>query len=88
MKLINAAISSKDIQETKAWKKSSKDTSASSKRKAKAEREAKKAEEAAKELGVYDEFFGDGKKGKRKRDAGGDGEVSSRHSFEEWRVHS
>lgn len=76
VKLINEAIVSKDVAETKPWRKSSKDTAGAQKRRAKAEREAKKAEEAAKELGVYDEFFGDGKKGKRKRDAGGDGEVS------------
>lgn len=53
------------MESTKLWVKTSKDASAFKARGKKAGREAKEAEQAAKDLGVWDEFYGSGTKGKR-----------------------
>lgn len=63
--IINDLISKGQLEKTKKWETSSTDKNAKSKRAKVASKEAKKAEEAAKELGVWDEFYGSGKKGKR-----------------------
>lgn len=66
--IIEAEIKAGRLERNSKWTKTSTDAAAAKKRKAKAERDAKKAEKAAKELGLWDEFYGSGKKGKRARD--------------------
>lgn len=66
--LIEVEISAGRLKRTAKWTKESVDTVARNGRKRKAEAEAKKAEKAAQELGVWDEFYGSGKKGKRAGD--------------------
>ncbi|RXK36945.1 DNAJ domain-containing protein [Tremella mesenterica] len=66
IKQINDLISSGFLTSTSTWKFTSTDKSAKVKRKRAAEGEAKEAEEAAKELGVWDEFYGSGEKVERK----------------------
>lgn len=70
---LDGQIADGALHATKAWRASSRDAGAAAKRRAKQDKEAAAAEKQAKELGVWDEFFGDGKKGKRKRDAAGAG---------------
>lgn len=48
------------------WEKSSKDEKSKLVRKKQGEKEAKEAEKLARELGVWDEFYGSGKPGERK----------------------
>ncbi|ORX38300.1 hypothetical protein BD324DRAFT_620335 [Kockovaella imperatae] len=67
--LINNLIDSGKLQSTKKWETTSKDKAARDKRKKKGEKEAKEAEKAARELGVWEEFYGSGEKGKRKGDS-------------------
>ena len=84
--IITDLIKKKDLKSTPTWKSSSKDEKAKMVRKKGAEREAKEAEDLAKELGVWDEFYGSGQvserkggkgKGKEKEvDAEGDGDHS------------
>jgi len=69
--LINTLIASNTIKSTPIWKKTSTDEKASRKRAEKANKSAQDAENHAKELGIWDEMFGTGKKGKRKSDANG-----------------
>lgn len=78
--IISSLISKKDLKATATWKKGVKDEKAKAARRKAGEKEAKEAEEQAKELGVWDEFYGSGKatdrtkkKGKGK-DAAADGE--------------
>ncbi|GAA5996497.1 hypothetical protein JCM5350_002342 [Sporobolomyces pararoseus] len=66
VELINSAISSGELEETKKWKKTSKDKKGKEERKKKAAKEEKEAEKLAKELGVHDKLFGKGGKGKGK----------------------
>ena len=82
---ISDLIAKGELSATAAWNKSSKDEKAKLVRKKQADKEAKEAEELAKELGVWDEFYGSGKpaaaprkgkgkgKGKGKK-AGGEGD--------------
>lgn len=72
IKIINDMISSKRLKATASWKKSSTDEKARAKRGKAAAKAAVEAEAHAKELGVWDEFYGNGKKGKRKSDASAD----------------
>ncbi|GAA5904185.1 uncharacterized protein JCM6883_002103 [Sporobolomyces salmoneus] len=82
IELINSAISSGQLEETKKWKKTSKDTKGRGERKKRAEKEAKEAEKLAKELGVHDKLYGGngsskskGKgKGKQNQEEEGEGE--------------
>ncbi|EJD44088.1 DnaJ-domain-containing protein [Auricularia subglabra TFB-10046 SS5] len=54
------------------WKSSTGDKKAKARRRKEGEKEAQEAEEMAKEIGVWDEFYGSGQKGKRKaKGAGG-----------------
>jgi len=71
------------LTSTPTWEKSVKDETARLKRKKKSAKEAEEAEALAKEIGVWDEFYGSGKptdkaakkqKGKRKADADNDEE--------------
>ncbi|KAG8973393.1 hypothetical protein FRB90_009936 [Tulasnella sp. 427] len=48
------------------WQKDVKDKKGKERRRAEGEREAKEAEQHAKEIGVWDEFYGSGKEGPRK----------------------
>lgn len=73
--LINSLIQEGTLASTKKWASSSVDQGAKAKRAKSARKEAAEAEKSAKELGVWDEFYGEGKKGKRKADeADGAGE--------------
>ena len=81
--LITRLIKSGDLMSTPTWEKSCKDEAARLKRKKKSGKEAEEAETLAKEIGVWDEFYGGGKptdkatkkqKGKRKADAGNEEE--------------
>lgn len=84
IKLINDAIFSGTLDALPAWKKSSTDTKARDSRARKAKREEKEAEGAARELGVWDEFYGDGKsskpangkRGTKRKDGEGEEDVS------------
>ena len=67
--IIQSLIKSKEIFPTPTWKKQVKDEKAKKARKKRGAAEAAQAEDAAKELGVWDEFYGSGQKGKRKAKA-------------------
>ena len=71
--VVNGLIANGELESTKKWTSTSGDKKAKEKRKKGAAKQAKEAEEAAKELGVWDEFYGTGKKGKRKADSEKDG---------------
>ena len=64
--IVQSLIEAKEISSTPTWKKQLKDEKAKKVRKKRGEVEAAEAEAAAKELGVWDEFYGSGQKGKRK----------------------
>jgi DnaJ family protein C protein 9 len=79
VRLIVGLIKSGDLNSTPAWEKSVKDETARLKRKQKSAKEAEEAEALAKEIGVWDEFYGSGKstdgpakrkKGKQKAGSG------------------
>jgi DnaJ family protein C protein 9 len=75
IEIINNSIKAKRLTATALWKKEAKDVKAKARRKAEGEAEAAEAEETAKELGVWDEFYGSGKPSqKRKRDKQSDGD--------------
>lgn len=63
---ITQLIKDGELPKSKMWDKSVKDEKAKLVRQKQAEKEAGEAEELAKELGVWDEFYGSGKTGKRK----------------------
>lgn len=69
IKIINDLIASKQLKSTPTWKKTSTDEKARAQRGKAAAKSAQEAEAHAKELGVWDEFYGDKRKGKRKSDA-------------------
>lgn len=85
--LISDLIEKGQLPSLKVWESSVKDKKAKLSRKKQSDKEAKEAEEHAKELGVWDEFYGSGKaspkkskgKGKGKGKAGG-GEEEEDHS--------
>jgi len=76
--IISDLIDKGQLSTTPTWLLSSKDEKAKLGRRKQGEKEAKEAEMAAKEMGVWDEFYGSGKqtgkkeKNKRKADAGAD----------------
>jgi DnaJ homolog subfamily C member 9 len=83
VRLIASLIRSGDLISTPTWEKSVKDETARLKRKKKSAKEAEEAEALAKEIGVWDEFYGSGKpteraakrrKEKRGADAGNEEE--------------
>jgi DnaJ homolog subfamily C member 9 len=63
---ISDLIAKGELTATATWNRSSKDEKAKLVRKKEADKEAREAEELAKELGVWDEFYGSGKEGPRK----------------------
>lgn len=62
VRLINSFIKDGSLPSSKAWQKSIKDEKARVQRKKRSEKEAKEAEELAKDVGLWDDFYGDGKK--------------------------
>ncbi|GFZ50788.1 hypothetical protein JCM24511_08546 [Saitozyma sp. JCM 24511] len=70
---VNELISSGKLKSTKTWVRTSTDEKSRAKRQKLGKKEALEAEEAAKELGVWDEFYGSGTKGTRKGDEKGSG---------------
>lgn len=68
---VNNLISDGALPSFSKWDKSLKDTKARATRRKQGAKEAAEAEEAAKELGVWDEFYGSGKPGERKKKANG-----------------
>lgn len=64
--LITDLISKGELNSSPVWESSTKDEKSRLVRKKQGEKEAKEAEKLAKELGVWDEFYGTGKAGARK----------------------
>ncbi|KAI8998692.1 hypothetical protein BD414DRAFT_406980 [Trametes punicea] len=64
--IISDLIKKGELPSLPKWESSTKDEKAKLVRKKQAEKEAKEAEALAKELGVWDEFYGSGKPGARK----------------------
>ncbi|PFH54368.1 hypothetical protein AMATHDRAFT_635 [Amanita thiersii Skay4041] len=64
--LISGLISKGELPNLPLWESSTKDEKAKLVRKKASEKEAAEAEQLAKELGVWDEFYGTGKPGERK----------------------
>lgn len=85
IQIISKLIMEGDLPKSKSWDRSVKDEKAKLVRRKEAEQEAGEAEELAKELGVWEEFYGSGKTGKRKAKGkqaagetdGDDGDVSA-----------
>ena len=71
--IISDLIKKGELPSLKPWEKSIKDEKAKLVRKKQSEKEATEAEELAKELGVWDEFYGSGKPAARKGKAKGKG---------------
>ncbi|WVW85402.1 hypothetical protein I302_107440 [Kwoniella bestiolae CBS 10118] len=69
--LINSLIKSGDLESTKKWEQTSTDTKAKEKRRKAGEKAAREAEKQARELGVWEEFYGNGEKGQRMSDKQG-----------------
>ena len=63
---ISKLITQDELPDLPLWQSTSGDEKAKLVRKKQSEKEAKEAEELAKELGVWDEFYGSGKAGARK----------------------
>lgn len=83
--IITDLIKRKELKYTSTWGSTSKDEKAKLARKKDSEKEAREAEELAEELGVWNEFYGDGKaadrkKGKNKGKTKGDEEAEEDHS--------
>ncbi|KAL7422373.1 hypothetical protein Q5752_003019 [Cryptotrichosporon argae] len=68
---VNGLVASGALAATKAWTETSADDKARAGRRRRADKESKEAEAAARKLGVWDEFYGDGNKGRRNGDAAG-----------------
>lgn len=66
IRIISDLIQQGELSNLPLWKSSSKDENSKRARKKQGEQEAKEAEELAKDLGVWDEFYGDGKVGARR----------------------
>ncbi|KAF8502563.1 DnaJ-domain-containing protein, partial [Hysterangium stoloniferum] len=73
VEIINDLIAKGELASLRAWTKGLKDKKGREARKKKGEKEAKEAESMAKELGVWDEFYGTGKEGKRRGKGKGKG---------------
>ena len=65
--IITDLIKKKELKSTPTWLSTSKDEKGKMVRKKEADKEAKEAEELAKELGVWDEFYGSGKATEKKK---------------------
>ena len=80
IKIISDLIKRDDLPKLPTWESSIKDEKARLVRKKQSEKEAAEAEELAKELGVWDEFYGSGKPGKRKGKAAASKDDEEDHS--------
>lgn len=69
--LVSKLIHEGTLSSLPEWEPSTKDEKAKLVRKKQSQKEAEEAEELAKELGVWDEFYGSGKAGARKGKGGG-----------------
>ncbi|KAH6918597.1 DnaJ domain-containing protein [Coprinopsis sp. MPI-PUGE-AT-0042] len=78
---ISSLIAKGELSSTKVWEKSVKDEKAKLARKKAGEKEAQEAEDLARELGVWDEFFGSGKPTQRKK--AGKGKKAEKQDEEE-----
>ncbi|TFK29926.1 DnaJ-domain-containing protein [Coprinopsis marcescibilis] len=67
---ISSLISKGELVTNSTWKKSVKDEKSRLARKQEGEKEAKEAEELARELGVWEEFYGNGKPAQRSKSSG------------------
>lgn len=81
--LISDLIKKGDLPSLKTWEKSVKDEKAKLVRKKQSEKEATEAEELAKELGVWDEFYGSGKATTKKAKGKGKAKKSQENEDEE-----
>ncbi|KAF7440487.1 hypothetical protein PC9H_000832 [Pleurotus ostreatus] len=63
--VVSDLINKGDLPSLRGWETSTKDEKSRLVRKKQGEKEAKEAEQMAKDLGVWDEFYGSGKTGKR-----------------------
>lgn len=79
---ITGLIKKGELESTKTWESSIKDEKAKLIRKKQSEKEAKEAEKLAKELGVWDEFYGSGKAGPRKGKSKGKGKEKAEETEE------
>lgn len=83
--ILKRAIKDGSVPLLPKWTSSTGDKKAKARRRKEGEKEAAEAEDLAKEIGVWDEFYGSGKTGKRKAKGGkkdaeaadGDGDVSA-----------
>ncbi|KAF8338077.1 uncharacterized protein EI90DRAFT_3041511 [Cantharellus anzutake] len=73
---VESLIEAGELKSTSTWKRSVKDEKTREARRKASEKEAKEAEEAAKELGVWDEFYGSGKKTEKDAKRGKKGSTS------------
>ncbi|KAK0197125.1 DnaJ-domain-containing protein [Armillaria mellea] len=80
--VISDLISKKELPSMRTWESSIKNEKAKLVRKKQGEKEAKEAEKLAKDLGVWDEFYGSGKVGERKG-KGGKGKGKAKEKDEE-----
>lgn len=71
--IISDLIKKSELPKLKTWEKSIKDEKAKLVRKKQSEKEAAEAEDLAKELGVWDEFYGSGKPAAKKSKGKGKG---------------
>ncbi|KAL4067614.1 hypothetical protein V8B97DRAFT_1949850 [Scleroderma yunnanense] len=69
IRIISDLVQKSDLPDMPLWQSTSKDEKARLVRKKQSEKEAEEAEELARELGVWDEFYGSGKVGSRKATA-------------------
>lgn len=81
--VINAMIDAGDLEALPSWSAAIKDTKARNARRKKGAKEAKEAEESARELGVWDEFYGSGKAGKRRGKGKGQAQPASNNEPED-----
>jgi len=81
--LITDLISKGELVSLPAWESSVHDEKSRLVRKKQGEKEAKEAEKLAKELGVWDEFYGSGKAGAREGKGKGKGKKDERADAEE-----
>lgn len=77
--LIDAAIKRKEIESIPEWEAQKKDEKSRNKRRREGEKEAGEAEQAAKDMGVWDEFYGSGKAAPKKKKTGKAKKVSPGH---------
>lgn len=75
--IISGLIKKGDLPSLKTWERSVKDEKAKLVRKKQGEKEAAEAEEMAKELGVWDEFYGSGKPSSKKGKGKGKGKAKA-----------